>query len=43
MFFYQVLKKKRWVRWEKAARDMNDFIKRNEKRINTISKAIVGI
>ena len=42
-FFYQVLKKKRWVRWERAARDMKDFIKRNEKRINTISKVIVGI
>lgn len=32
-FLYQVLKKKRWVRWERAARDMKDFIKRNEKRI----------
>lgn len=42
-FLYQVLKKKRWVRWERAARDMKDFIKRNEKRINAISKVIVGI
>ena len=42
-FFYQVLKKKRWVRWERAARDMKDFIKRNEKRINRTSKVIVGI
>ena len=42
-FFYQILKKKRWVRWERAARDMKDFIKRNEKRINRTSKVIVGI
>ena len=42
-FLYQVLRKKRWVRWERAARDMKDFIKRNEKRINAISKVIVGI
>ena len=42
-FLYQILKKKRWVRWERSARDMKDFIKRNEKRINTISKVIVGI
>ena len=31
-FLYQVLRKKRWVRWERAARDMKDFIKRNEKK-----------
>lgn len=31
-FLYQVLKKKRWVRWERTARDMKDFIKRNEKK-----------
>lgn len=42
-FLYQILRKKRWVRWERAARDMKDFIKRNEKKINTISKVIVGI
>ena len=42
-FLCQVIKKKRWFRWEKASLDMRNFIKRNEKRMNIISKGIVGI
>ncbi len=43
VYLISVLKKKRWICWEKMAPDIKQVVKRNEKRINMVLKCIIGL
>ncbi len=43
VYLISVLRKKRWICWEKMAPDMKQVVKRNEKRINMVLKCTIGL
>lgn len=42
-YLISLFRKTRWFQWERAAPDMKAIIKRNEKKLNFISKTVVGL
>lgn len=42
VYLISLRKRKRWIQWEKAAPDMKEIVKRNEKKINIFVKVLVG-
>lgn len=42
VYLIYLKKKKRWLQWEKLAPDMQEVVKRNEKKINVFLKILVG-
>lgn len=43
VYLVSVFRKTRWFRWEKAGPDMRAIVKRNEKKLNIISKTVAGL
>lgn len=42
-YLISVFRRTRWFQWERTASDMQAIIKRNEKKLNFISKTAVGL